>query len=103
MQGQPERAMRAGVMVTFRLEGALELLWKARMSSVPQDNNVCVQISNGVETSYKVERVMFEFLHSDVAEVIGYDENGMPQHGEFVASPITSTGPVVVVSAVPVV
>lgn len=97
MDGQPERAMRAGVVVSFLLEGTSELLWKARMTVLPTEDDVCVRIVNEVETSYKVEAVRFEFLHPDVAEVIGYVD-GVPQYGEYVASSLAEVGPVVVVS-----
>ena len=100
MLGQPERAMRAGVLVCFRLEVTMELLWKARMSILPREDDIVTTIANEVETSYKVEQVKFEFLHSNVAEPTGYDE-GVPQYGEFTPSVLTSTGPVIIVSLVP--
>ncbi len=100
MLGQPERAMRAGVLVCFRLEGTLDLLWKARMSLLPRENDICVRVADEVETSYKVEEIRFEFLHSNAAEPTEYI-GGVPQYGEFEPSVLTSTGPIVVVSLVP--
>lgn len=100
MLGQPERAMRAGVLVCFRLEITMELLWKARMSLLPREDDILTTIADEVETSYKVEQVKFEFLHRNAADPTGYVE-GVPQYGEFEPSVLTSTGPVIVVSVVP--
>ncbi len=99
MDGQPERAMRAGVLVCFRLEGAMDLLWKARMSHLPKVDDTCVTIAGEVETQYKVESVRIEFLHRNAADVVGYVE-GMPQYGEFVPTIGTVQGPCVIVSAI---
>ncbi len=99
MLGQPERAQRAGVMVCFYLETTMELLWKARMSILPRENDNCVRIVDEVETTYKVEKVKFEFLHHNAAEIIGYVE-GVPQYGEFVPSLSAFIGPVIIVSEV---
>jgi hypothetical protein len=99
MQGQPERAMRAGVLVCFRMETTMELLWKARMSLLPREDDIVTRIVGDVETVYKVEEVRFEFFHRNVAEVVGYVD-GVAQYGEYVPATIASTGPVVIVSAV---
>jgi len=99
MLGQPERALRAGVVVCFRLEGTNDLLWTARMSALPATDDTCVRIADGVETEYKVEQVRFEFLHRNAADVIGYVD-GVPQYGDFVPSTTTYIGPVVMVSAI---
>lgn len=99
MQGQPERAMRAGVLVCFRMGTTMDLLWKARMSLLPREDDIVTRIVDGVETAYKVEEVRFEFLHRNVAEFIGYVD-GVPQYGEYVPAVIASTGPIVIVSAV---
>ena len=77
----------------------MELLWKARMSVLPEEDWVCTHIVNEVETLYKVESIGLDFLHPNVAEVIGY-EGGVPQYGEYVASSIADVGPVVIVSLV---
>ena len=100
MLGQPERAMRAGVLVCFRMETTEELLWKARMSLLPREDDILTRILDEVETVYKVERVKFEFLHRNVADPTEYIE-GIPQYGEFTPSVLTSTGPVIIVSLVP--
>ena len=97
MDGQPRRALRAGVLVCFRDEDTNDLLWKARLNVLPPINATCVTIKNGVETEYKVEAIQFEFLHRDIAEIIGYVD-GVPQYGSFVPSVMTYTGPVVIVS-----
>ena len=99
MDGQPGRALRAGVMVCFRDEDTNDLLWKARLSVLPSIGSTCVTIADEVETDYKVEEVRFEFLHRNVAEVIGHDADG-PQYGDFVPSMLTHTGPVIIVSAI---
>ncbi len=99
MQGQPERALRAGVLTCYRLEDTMELLWKARMGVMPKEGDVCVQSVDGVETSYRVEEVRFEFLHRNVAEVIGYVD-GVAQYGEYEPASLASVGPVVIVSPV---
>ena len=80
----------------------MELLWKARMGVMPREGNVCVRIVNDVSTSYKVEAVHFDFLHRDVAEVIGYVD-GVAQYGEYEPASLASVGPVVIVSPVVVV
>ena len=77
----------------------MELLWKARMGVMPREGNVCEHIVNDVSTSYKVEKVSFDFLHLNVAEVIGYAD-GVPQYGEYKPAPLASVGPVVIVSPV---
>jgi len=99
MQGEPGRALRAGVLVCFRLKGTMELLWKARMSIVPRDDDRCVVIADEEETRYKVERVRWDFLRGSAAEIIGYDE-GVPIYGDYVPTAMTQTGPVVIVSEV---
>ena len=100
MLGQPERALRAGVLVCFVMETTMELLWKARMSVLPREDDILTRIANEVETPYKVEKVQWEFLHHNIAEPTGYI-GGVPQHGGFEPSVLTSTGPVIIVSLVP--
>jgi len=97
MDGKPGRALRAGVMVCFRDEDTNDLLWQARLGVLPPIDSTCIAIADGVETEYKVEEIRFEFLHRDVAEIIGYVD-GVPQFGDFVPSVMTHTGPVVIVS-----
>ena len=100
MEGRPERAMRAGVVVCFRAEIGGALLWKARMSSIPRVDDICVRFADEVETEYKVETVRFEFLHENASEPTGYID-GVPYYDEFTASALTYTGPIVTVSPVP--
>ena len=99
MQGQPGRALRAGVMVCFRLEGSMELVSKSRLTMMPQPNHSVFVIVDGAEVEYKVESVRWDLLHANVAEPTGY-VLGVPQFDEYVRADIADAGPVVVVSAV---
>ena len=99
MEGQPGRALRAGVVVCFRAEVGGALLWKARMNSIPRIDDTCVRIADEVETEYKVEAVRFEFLHENASEPTGYIE-GVAYYDEFTPSALTHTGPIVIVSEV---
>ncbi len=103
MNGEPGRALRAGVVVLFRLEDTMELLWKSRLTILPPVGESCFRIMDSVETEYKVERVPFDFIHENDAEVIGHDSQGVPQYGEFIPSVVAIAAPFVVVSVVPVV
>jgi hypothetical protein len=100
MDGQPERALRAGVTVCFRDEDTNALLWKARMGVLPLVGDVVTQIVDGVETEYRVESVKFEFLHRNVAGRTGAFVDGVPQYGAFTPSVFTHAGPIVIVSPV---
>ena len=75
----------------------MELLGKARLSVWPAIDSGYVNITNGVETSYKVEKVKLECLHRNVAEFTGYVD-GVPQYGEYVADDLADVGLVVIVS-----
>ena len=103
MNGEPGRALRSGVVVCFRLEDTGELLWKSRLTMMPPVGESCFRIMDTVETEYKVERVPFDFIHENDAEVIGHDAQGVPQYGEFVPSIMATPAPVIFVSVVPVV
>lgn len=88
------------MIVCFRLEDTGELLWKSRLTILPPVGASCFRIMDTVETEFKVERVPFDFVHENDAEVIGHDEQGVPQYGEFVPSIRATAAPVVVVSEV---
>ncbi len=99
--GVPEAATRCGrITVCFRLDDTKELLWKCKVSMMPQPDDICVQIVNGVETEYKVEEVRWEFVHDSLTTPTSYVD-GEPQYGEFIPTVGTTSAPCVMVSAVP--
>jgi len=87
------------ITVCFRLEGTMELLWKCKLSMMPQEDDICVQIVNGVETEYKVLGVRWEFVHDSLTQPMGY-VNGVPQYGEFVPTVGTAAAPYIIVEEV---
>ena len=95
MLGELNRVGRLGDVVSFRLEGTLELLWKAPMSAPPRvDELVGLLENNEVGTWYKVEEVKYEFLYG----------TSLAGGGEVPEVPVTSeyarNAPTVIVSLV---
>ncbi len=83
----------------FRLLGTMELLWKSRVNMLPQVSDKCIQVADGVEIEYEVESIRTEFYHSNVADIVGYDQ-GVPIQGPFEPSVVTEMAPVVLLSLV---
>lgn len=93
MLGEISRVGRLGAMVCFRLEGSMELLWKAPLEFLPQPNwHVGLLVDGEVETWYKVEQVKCEF-QVEIGEVGG--DPPQPWEAEYAA-----VGPCIIVSEV---
>ena len=96
MLGEFNKVGRSGDVVSFCLEGTLELLCKAPMLAPPPvDSLVGVLVDGDVETWYKVEEIRYEFLY----------ETSMAGGGEEPEVPVTSeyarNAPTAIVSLVP--
>ncbi|KKL04528.1 hypothetical protein LCGC14_2615170 [marine sediment metagenome] len=95
MLGEIGREGRAGIIVSFLLEGTLELLWKSSMQHPPRVDELVGLLGDGeVETWYKVEEVRYEFRY----------ETSLAGGGEIPEVPMVSeyarNAPIVVVSVV---
>ncbi len=96
MLGEFKRDGRSGNIVTFRLEGTMEFLWKGPMLSIPsEDFEVGLLVNSEVETWYKVEKVRCEFAY-EVYQVGGGEDPEVPVVSDYARNAYT-----VIVSLVP--
>jgi hypothetical protein len=67
MYGELGRVGVLGNIVTFRMEGTEELLWKAPMQFVPRMDELVGLLENSeVATWYKVEAVKYELRYEEL-------------------------------------
>ena len=74
-----------GVYVCFRLEGTMELLWRAPMKIIPGiDHQVGALIDGSdVETWYKVEGYRWEFEEETAADFGDPPQSFVAEHANF--------------------